>query len=246
MTKFNIEDIAPTSKAVLVQNISPQATEKAVKDFFSFCGKVQKFELVKGKESQEAFVLFDKESAANTARLLTNAVIMDRSIVVNPFFQNTVNEGDPLIESVANDKEEEKSQLNGHKPFSRVVAELLANGYTITEPVVKKGLEIENRYEVRKTLSSYFFLAQARAYEMGEKYKVAQMLRDIDAKFGLLSKGNAALAMATGLGESVLNTSAGQKVKSTVEKVSTTAMAVATETLQIVDEKHRAQQAEVH
>lgn len=243
---FNVEDIPPTSRAVLVKNLSPQATEKAVKDFFTFCGKVQRFEMVKVKDSQEAFVLFDKDSAANTARLLTNAVIMDRSIVVTPFFEDTVIDKDPLVEAEENTKEAEKSQLNGHKPLSRVVAELLANGYTLTEPVVKKGLELENKYSVRQTLTSYFFSAQARALEMGEKYKVTPLLRGIDAKFGLVSKGNAALALATGLGESVLNTSAGQKVKSTVEMVSTTALAVASETRQIVDERHRAQEAEVH
>ncbi|KAJ1504603.1 hypothetical protein HMI55_001949 [Coelomomyces lativittatus] len=167
---------------------------------------------------------------------------MDRSVVVSPFFQDVAHEQDPEGAAEATEKAAAEGDLNGHKPLTRVIAELLANGYTLSEPIVKKGIELDGKFSVSKTLTSYFFSAQARALELGEKYRVTQTLKDIDTKFGLSSKGTAALAMASGIGETVLNTSAGQKVKETVGMVSTKAKEVATETLQIVDEKHRAHQ----
>lgn len=39
--------IQQETKAVFVSNISPNATEKTVSDFFSFCGKITKLTLRK-------------------------------------------------------------------------------------------------------------------------------------------------------------------------------------------------------
>lgn len=91
------------SRAVYVTNISPNANEKTVSDFFSFCGKISKlfvnkyveFQILpnsvadipffREQETSSAVVEFETESAAKTALLLTNALIVDRPITVVPY-----------------------------------------------------------------------------------------------------------------------------------------------------------------
>ncbi|OMP85119.1 Protein vip1 [Diplodia seriata] len=59
--------------SVHVENIASQTTEKEVRDFFSFCGKIQSLSVTPLNEgTQSATVTFEKETAAKTALLLDN------------------------------------------------------------------------------------------------------------------------------------------------------------------------------
>ncbi|KAF0441121.1 RNA-binding protein vip1 [Gigaspora margarita] len=71
---------------VVVYNISGLSSEKIVKDFFSFCGRVHKCKFVKNEidNKQTAYITFERESAARTALMLTHAVINDSEIIVKP------------------------------------------------------------------------------------------------------------------------------------------------------------------
>ncbi|KAI9216421.1 hypothetical protein BC828DRAFT_409478 [Blastocladiella britannica] len=225
-------NIAPTPNAVLVQNISSNATEKSVKDFFSFCGKINAFEMISAGTTQEAFILFDKESAANTARLLSNAVIVDRSVTVKSFFEE--HEGDAEKKVAEDSKSEDDAE---HKPYTRVIAELLANGYTLTVPIVQKGVEIDTKYSLTKTLGAYFFSAKAKAEQLDETYKVTAQLKDLDAKFHVSERAVEILSKSKELAEKALATPTGQTVAQTAETVKARALEVATETQAIVGQK---------
>ncbi|KNC46039.1 uncharacterized protein AMSG_00158 [Thecamonas trahens ATCC 50062] len=77
-----------TSRAVYVGNVSAGATEKAVRDFFAFCGAMDQFHLepVDGGDGvQHAVVVFAAPSAWQTALLLTNARIGDSAIAVTAY-----------------------------------------------------------------------------------------------------------------------------------------------------------------
>ncbi|KAG9885103.1 hypothetical protein KCV02_g19213, partial [Aureobasidium melanogenum] len=64
------------STTVSVQNISAQTSEKEVRDFFSFCGKISHISVTPESNAADsvksASVTFEKESAAKTALLLDN------------------------------------------------------------------------------------------------------------------------------------------------------------------------------
>jgi RNA recognition motif-containing protein len=59
-----------SANTVHVKNISSATSEKEVKDFFSFCGKISNLEITPSGETQSATVTFEKETAAKTALLL--------------------------------------------------------------------------------------------------------------------------------------------------------------------------------
>jgi hypothetical protein len=62
-----------------------------VKEFFSFCGKITQFQmkLTPSGDSYEAVLAFEKDSSARTAKMLSNAVIGEKSIQVRALFSET-------------------------------------------------------------------------------------------------------------------------------------------------------------
>ena len=79
-------------RAVLVESLSPSVTDKTLKDFFFLCGPIESITLNERKDAQGdaeeslvAVVVFEDSSAADTAVLLTNAVLVDRAITVRFF-----------------------------------------------------------------------------------------------------------------------------------------------------------------
>lgn len=94
----------------MVTNVSPEAGEKKLTDFFTFCGRVESLSLVRHDEiclssfsllsltsnsssshltdatdpaPKTAVIIFATEDAAQTALLLTNAHVVDRAIKVS-------------------------------------------------------------------------------------------------------------------------------------------------------------------
>ncbi|KAI9356350.1 hypothetical protein BD770DRAFT_411272 [Pilaira anomala] len=142
----------PTANIVLIKNISGQTQEATIKDFFSFCGQIQAFEMRKtnDNELQEAIVYFEQESAAKTATLLSQAVVDDSPIFVEPYFK-VIKE--PIVRGGTDDTVAEQKQEN--KPVSHVMTELLASGYVLTESVLAKGIEFDEKHGVSTRMSGY-------------------------------------------------------------------------------------------
>lgn len=61
----------PTRRLVYVSNISSKTEQATIKDFFSFCGVIDSFEMKQLNDKQVALILFEQESSANTATLLS-------------------------------------------------------------------------------------------------------------------------------------------------------------------------------
>ncbi|CAI2172891.1 8961_t:CDS:2 [Funneliformis geosporum] len=157
------------SKRVIVTDISEKASEKTVKDFFLFCGKIKEFELIKEESSdkQIAYVMFEKDTAAKTALMLTNAVICDSQI--------TVKSADDA--SFGDDPEETFPQGQEDKPKAMIFAEILAAGYTLQDAILEKGIEFDTKYGVSNVLKQY--LAQIQAN------RTFDFVKNLDQKFSV-------------------------------------------------------------
>ncbi|KAK0316484.1 Protein vip1 [Friedmanniomyces endolithicus] len=75
------------SNTVHVKGISGQTSEKEVRDFFSFCGKIHSLSVTpesgEEKSAQSATVTFEKETAAKTALLLDNTQLGSAQVHVS-------------------------------------------------------------------------------------------------------------------------------------------------------------------
>jgi len=165
-------------KAVLVTNISPNATEKTVSDFFSFCGKINLLKLQREEDnSQRATVVFDTESAAKTALLLTNALIVDRPIAVSPF-QAQGNESIspellPIVQEIEDERRfDDEFSHQTPKSGSNLIASLLAAGYTLGEDVFIRAKDYDEKISFSGTI----------------KARVNEISNDIDNSLGITQK----------------------------------------------------------
>ncbi|KAG1444525.1 hypothetical protein G6F56_010265 [Rhizopus delemar] len=137
----------PSPNFVLVKDISSKSTETTVKEFFLFCGKIKEFELKRDEEDGEhqiALIQFERESAAKTAILLSNALVDDSHIIATSYFDIPLSDNEKSIEG---------DETQESKPKSRIAAEILANGYLLQDHVVAKGLEYDTKYNLSTRLS---------------------------------------------------------------------------------------------
>ncbi|KAG0022042.1 hypothetical protein BGZ81_008700 [Podila clonocystis] len=225
MTNWSIVKIpaAPTPNLIFVSNISAAASERTVKDFFLFCGKIDQFELQKEGDRQVALVLFERESAAKTACMLTNAMIVDSQISVKPYFE------------FAADSNENVSQEN--KPKVTVLAEILAAGYGIQDQIIEKGLEIDAKYGFVGRIQAYVEAAKAQAKTLDEKYHVTAKATEIDNKYHVQDRVNAAVGQGIDYSNQALQTAPGQKVAGVAVQVKEQIAAVHYEARRLADEK---------
>ncbi|KAI9306333.1 hypothetical protein BJ944DRAFT_263724 [Cunninghamella echinulata] len=193
----------PSPNYILVNNISLGSTDATVKEFFLFCGKIKEFELQidETESSQVALIHFERESAARTASLLSNALLDEQHITAVPYYSDYFS-----FDDKASDDGSEASQES--KPKTRIVAEILANGYILQDQIVAKGLQYDQKYHFSTTLSSYLNVLQSNVKHFDDKYRIWDRAVEIDQKYKLQEKMQFAVSKA----QEALNTPTGQKV----------------------------------
>jgi K+/H+ antiporter YhaU regulatory subunit KhtT len=222
---------------VVVHNIAATSSEKTVKDFFLFCGKIKEFELQKDDtdEHQVALVHFERESAAKTAILLTNALIDESHITVEPYFK------DAIPTSV-----DEPAASNGQesKTVTSVIAEILASGYQLQDHIIAKGLEYDTKYGVTVIVQSYFARIQENVKAVDEKYRVYDTVTakatELDAKYHLQEKAQTAAQQAQTTAQNALATPTGLRVQELATQTLAQIAAVHAEAKRIAAEKKAA------
>ncbi|KZT20004.1 hypothetical protein NEOLEDRAFT_1182931 [Neolentinus lepideus HHB14362 ss-1] len=132
---------------VNVSNIAPTTTEDHLRDFFTFCGKITSIEL-NATESKSATVHFEKPSAAKTALMLNGGTLDGAQLTVTS-------------ETVHADEEHEEPATEGHigqehKPRAGIVAEYIAKGYTLSDQVLERAIQMDNEKGISKRFLAYF------------------------------------------------------------------------------------------
>jgi len=134
-------------KAVFVENLNPTVTTKMLNEFFSLCGTIESITVRPKPNAEdgtlEAIVFFESSAAADTAVLLTNAILVDRSISITYFKGADVkdSEGNGAAGAAAAGGEEESPS---------VWATILAAGYKIVDGIQNAAMEVDQKYGVRK------------------------------------------------------------------------------------------------
>jgi len=172
-------------KCVIVTNVSPSATEKTVSDFFSFCGKIVSMKLTneEGRATKSAVVQFETESAAKTALLLSNALIVDLPIAVVPYSEEAASSSTTAAGGVESSSSTSADDIrtrefnvpDEHRSKTSVIVSLIAAGYVLGEESIQKAKEFDEKHNI---------LLQARiGYEQGKK-----VLLGVDQKLHLSEK----------------------------------------------------------
>ncbi|PRP86633.1 hypothetical protein PROFUN_05112 [Planoprotostelium fungivorum] len=194
-----------TEHSVQVSNISPSATEKTIADFFSFCGKISKLYL--NKDQHTAVVQFDSESAAKTALLLTNALIIDRPIVVALIESPTATQNDASLGTPADPTqipERDFGVPDEQRSKTSVVASLLAAGYVLGDSAIDKAREYDEKIGVAATAQAVVAQIQTKAQQIDQQFGISDKasaakqvvedhIKQVDEKYQISEKANLAV-----------------------------------------------------
>lgn len=91
------------------------------------------------------------------------------------------------------------------KPRSRIVAEYLAHGYTISDNAIQRAIALDNKHGVSNRFTNALT-------QFDSKYKASDRAKDIDASYGISEKASRGWAGLSSYFEKAANTPTGQKL----------------------------------
>ncbi len=93
------------------------------------------------------------------------------------------------------------------KPRSRIVAEYLAHGYTISDNAIQRAIQLDNKHGVSNRFTNALT-------QFDQKYKATDRAKGIDANYGITEKASRGWAGLSSYFEKAVNTPTGQKLAS--------------------------------
>merc|ERR1711964_786760 len=187
-----------SASTVNVKNISSATSEKEIKDFFSFCGKISSIEVTKSGESQNATVTFEKETAAKTALLLDNTQLGATQVQVSSATGSNDDDGSHFTQNTERDSDEITQE---EKPRARIAAEYTAHGYVLGD----QAIHLDTKHGV-----SNLFLSTLT--NLDQKYHATDKAKSVDQSYGVTQKANNLLTGLTSYFEKAAGTPTGQKL----------------------------------
>ncbi|KAK5168478.1 hypothetical protein BJ546DRAFT_972822 [Cryomyces antarcticus] len=231
------------STTVHVQNISNRTSEKEVRDFFSFCGKISSLSVTPTSDaadaSQSATVTFEKETAAKTALLLDNTQLGPAQVhVTSASSLDQMARGKTARSADEGDRDEHDISQDD-KPRSRVIAEYLAHGYVIGDKAIERAIALDHQHGI----SSRFM---STLQNLDSKYKVTDKAQAMDAKLGVTDKAVAGFRGLSSYFEKAVGTPSGQRVRKFYEVGNKQVIDVHNEARHLADMKSGKSSSDMH
>ncbi|XP_058213008.1 binding partner of ACD11 1-like isoform X3 [Rhododendron vialii] len=178
---INVSD----TRTVKVGNVSLAASERDIKEFFSFSGDIQYVEMQRETEtSQLAYVTFKASQGADTAMLLTGSTIADRSISVTAVENYQLPpDAPPTTPQVT------KTTATGSavKKTEDVVSTMLAKGFILGKDTLNKAKSFDEWHHITSNASATVASID-RTIGLTEKISIGtavvnEKVREMDERF---------------------------------------------------------------
>ncbi|KAF2432821.1 hypothetical protein EJ08DRAFT_552232, partial [Tothia fuscella] len=210
---------------VHVKGISSSTSEKEVRDFFSFCGKISNLSVNdEGKDTKSATVTFEKETAAKTALLLDNTQLGPSQVTVTSDSSSTSG----TSKDTEHGDDQEVSQED--KPRARIVAEYLAHGYVISDQAIERALALDKQHGISNRFTAFLT-------STNDKYKVTDKAAAVDNKYAISNKAGGAWSGLASYFDKAQNSPTGQKLRAFYEQGSKQVLDVHNEARHLADLK---------
>ncbi|KAL3497883.1 hypothetical protein ACH5RR_040615 [Cinchona calisaya] len=186
-------------RTVKVSNVSLGASERDLKEFFSFSGDIEYVEMRSDTErSQIAFVTFKDSQGAETAVLLSGATIVDMSVTIAPEldYQLPPAASAPLLM----DRKMAGGAESAFRKAEDVVSSMLAKGFVLGKDAVNKAKTLDEKHQLTSTAS-----AKVSSFDkkigLTEKISIGTSIvndkvREVDQKLQVSEKAKSAFAAA--------------------------------------------------
>jgi hypothetical protein len=189
----------PGEHTVRVSNVSLQATEHDIRDFFSFSGEIVHVELQRDADwSQVAFVTFQNADALDTALLLSGATIVDQAVTIIPmegYVLPTAREDDDILEG-----EDYNHSVAPENKATAAITDVLSRGLVIGKTAATQVKQFDEKHGLS---ASAIATATTVDQKLGisEKFSagtsaINQQLRAVDERYQVSEKTKSALAVA--------------------------------------------------
>ncbi|KAJ5604809.1 hypothetical protein N7510_009963 [Penicillium lagena] len=192
---------------VHVSGISPATSEKEVRDFFSFCGKITTLSITpssgEANAPKSASVTFEKEAAAKTALLLDQTQLGTSAVHV---------EAAATLDDVAAPAAAESTKEGEHEisqedlPRSRIIAEYLAHGYVVSDNAIQKAIALDQKHG----FSTRFTTALSN---FDKKFNATERAKGLDENYSITDKAATGWRGLNSYFEAALNHPSGQKLR---------------------------------
>jgi len=225
-----------SASTVYVKNISSKTDEQEVKDFFSFCGKIASIKITPEGSTQNATVVFEKETAAKTALLLDNTQLGATQVQVSSATGTSADDGNHYTTNVERDTDEITQE---EKPRSRIIAEYLAHGYLIGDQATQHAIDLDQKHGV-----SSKFLQTLQSID--QKYHATEKAKSVDQSYGVSQRANSIFSGLNSFYEKAAGTPTGQKVVNFYTQTSRQVQDIHAEARRLAHiKKHQAEAANV-
>ncbi|KAG1880711.1 hypothetical protein C8R48DRAFT_588023, partial [Suillus tomentosus] len=131
-----------------VSNISSSTTQEKLHEFFSFCGNIKSIDLKsEGETTQSAVVTFEKPSSAGTALMLNGGTLDGEQLNITSDVEHHNHQEQPHHSSSPFEQSD--------KPRAGIAAEYLAKGYSLSDHILQRAIEIDNKQGISKRFLDY-------------------------------------------------------------------------------------------
>ncbi|KAJ1697273.1 hypothetical protein LUZ63_005785 [Rhynchospora breviuscula] len=199
-------------RTVKVSNISLHASERDIKEFFSFSGTIEYIEMRSESErSQVAYVTFKDSQGADTAALLSGATIVDLSVTITPVENYQL----PLeaYRQLMTEQKASATESSAVRKAEDVVSSMLAKGYVLSKDALNVAKSFDERHQLLYNASATV-ASLDRQIGLSDKISagtalVSGKMREVDELFQVSELTRSALAVAeqkaTNAGTALLN-----------------------------------------
>ncbi|KAK9390843.1 hypothetical protein V1515DRAFT_591771 [Lipomyces mesembrius] len=204
--------------SIIVSNISPEVTQQQISDFFSFCGKISSIKVREASNAetatkmQEARIVFENDSAAKTALLLTDTKLGNSNVVVQPDTSAPEGkaEGTTFAATPVVADEEGHDIQQEYKPKAAIIAEILSHGYVLSDKAVQKSAEFDKQHGISTRFQKFLS-------DVDTKYNITDRATttatSADAKYGIKERVYQTKGLFQRYFDRALDSSAGTKVR---------------------------------
>ncbi|XP_030532854.1 binding partner of ACD11 1-like [Rhodamnia argentea] len=187
-------------RTVKVSNLSLGASERDIKEFFSFSGEIEHVEMQSGDErSQVAYVTFKDPQGAETAVLLSGATIVDQSVTIAQAPDYKLPASVPILPAAVGNRRTGESGT-AVKKAEDVVTSMLAKGFILGKDAVNQARALDEKHQFTST-------AAAKVASLDQKIGISEKInagttmvndkvREMDQKFQVSEKTKSAFATA--------------------------------------------------
>ncbi|XP_051148248.1 binding partner of ACD11 1 isoform X2 [Andrographis paniculata] len=202
--------MTPSGHRVEVKNLSHNATEKDLYDFFSFCGAIQHVEIIRAAEHAcTAYVTFKNSHAAETAVLISGTNILDQPVSVTylGYHEDDHNPWNHYSWKIEDESSFSNQQSQGCKGASsaggamslaqNVVKTAVSKGYMLGKGAFNRAKAFDDSHQVSATAASKITNVSDRIGLTDKIFYGVEAARSVNQKYRISDTTKSAVS-ATG------------------------------------------------